>query len=282
MNITIIGVGLIGGSVALGLKGFQTHIIGVDANPKHVQTALKLGIIDEANDLDTAVSKSDLIIMAIPVDAARKLLPYILNHMPANCTLTDMGSTKSGICQVAAEHPRRGAYVAAHPMAGTENSGPEAAIHGLFTHKKTVICERELSHSDSLDVVLKMYEILQMNILYMSPEDHDRHIAYVSHISHISSFTLGLTVLEIEKDEERIFDMASTGFASTVRLAKSSPDMWAPIFKQNAPQLSTALDAYIKNLQLFKELIEEGNIDEIRKLMTQANDIRRILDGIRQ
>lgn len=282
MNITVVGVGLIGGSAALALKGFRTHIIGVDAKAEHLQEALRLGLIDQADTLDNAIARSELVILAIPVDAARELLPYILDNMPANCAVTDMGSTKAGICSRVVNHPRRHAYVASHPMAGTENSGPSAALHGLFTNKKAVICERELSSNQALETVLTMYRILQMQVLYINdPREHDRHIAYVSHISHISSFILGLTVLEIEKDEKKIFDMASTGFASTVRLAKSSPDMWAPIFQQNAPQLVVALEAYIANLQHFKQLIEQGQIDQTHRLMRQANEIRRVLDGIK-
>lgn len=281
MNITVIGVGLIGGSTALGLKGFQTHLIGVDKNEEHLTEALRLGLIDEVASLDNAIAKSQLVILAIPVDSARKLLPYILDNMPANCVVTDMGSTKAGICEKVSEHARRSSYVAAHPMAGTENSGPSAAFHGLFSGKTVVISEREKSTSDALQTVLKMFEILQMKVLYINdPKEHDRHIAYVSHISHISAFTLGLTVLEIEKDEKRIFDMASTGFASTVRLAKSSPDMWAPIFEQNSTQLSVALEAYIRNLQKFKTLIEEGKFEETYQLMEDANEIRRVLEGI--
>ncbi len=281
MNVTVIGVGLIGGSTALGLKGFQTRIIGVDKNEDHLTEALKLGLIDEVATLDNAIAKSQLVVLAIPVDAARNLLPYVLDNMPADCVVTDMGSTKAGICQKIAEHPRRGSYVASHPMAGTENSGPSAAFHGLFAGKIAVISERDKTSSEALQLVLKMYEILQMRVLYINdPKEHDRHIAYVSHISHISAFTLGLTVLEIEKDEKKIFDMASTGFASTVRLAKSSPEMWAPIFEQNAEEIEVALEAYIRNLQFFQYLIKENKIKEAYELMEHANDIRRVLDGI--
>ncbi len=280
MNITVIGVGLIGGSLALALRGFLTRIIGVDTNEAHAKQALELGIVDAVMPLQEAVKISDLIILAVPVNTARKLLPDILNHIDNETVVVDMGSTKAGICKAVKDHPRRKNYVASHPIAGTENSGPKAAFPNLFTNKITMICEPDKSSDHALDMVEKMYKLLKMKIIFINPEDHDRHIAYVSHLSHITSFTLGLTVLEIEKDEKKIFDMAGSGFASTARLAKSSPEMWAPIFEQNATNLSIALDAYIKNLQKFKEFIDEGETSKAYELMVQANEIRRILTDI--
>ncbi len=281
MNITIIGVGLIGGSMALSLRGFQTHIIGVDKNEEHCSQALELGLVDEVLPMEEAIPKSHLVILAIPVDSARETLPYILDNISDNTVVTDMGSTKSGICGKVRNHRNRKNYVAAHPIAGTENSGPKAAFSSLYKGKMTIICERELSADFALAMVEKMFKILEMNVIYMKPEEHDRHIAYVSHISHITSFVLGLTVLDIEKDENSIFDMAGSGFASTVRLAKSSPQMWAPIFVQNAEHISIALGAYIEKLQLFKNLIDNRNSEKAIELMKEANDIRRILDGIK-
>lgn len=281
MNITIIGIGLIGGSLALSLKGFQTQIIGVDTNSKHCNQAIEIGLVDEILPLEEAVPKSHLIILAIPVDAARKLLPYILDNISDNTVVTDMGSTKSGICETVRKHRNRKNYVAAHPIAGTENSGPKAAFSSLYKGKTTIICEKERSADFALAMVEKMFKILEMNVIYMNPVEHDRHIAYVSHLSHITSFVLGLTVLDIEKDEKKIFDMAGSGFASTVRLAKSSPDMWAPIFAQNSKSISHALDAYIEKLQDFKQMIDNQKSERTYKLMEEANDIRRILDGIK-
>ncbi len=280
MTITIIGVGLIGGSLAIGLRGFQTRIIGVDNNDKHKKEAIELGIVDAVLPLEEAVKISDLIIIAIPVNTARKILPYILDNISQEAVVVDVGSTKLGICNIARKHIRRKNFVASHPIAGTENSGPKAAFSTLFENKLSIICEKELSSDFALNMVEKMYNILNMKIIYMPAEPHDQHIAYVSHLSHITSFTLGLTVLEIEKNEKNIFNLAGSGLASTVRLAKSSPEMWAPIFEQNSDNLSQALDAYIKNLKKFKKIIDNKDNKAAYKLMKKANNIRKVLDGI--
>ncbi len=280
MNITIIGIGLIGGSLALSLRGFETHIIGVDNNNKNSQEALKLNLVDEILPLEQAVKKANLVILAIPVDAARKLLPIVLDNIDNKTVVADMGSTKDGICSAVSNHLKRKNYVATHPIAGTENSGPSAAFSGLFKDKTTIICEKEKSANFAISMIEKMFSLLEMKVIYMAAGEHDRHIAYVSHISHITSFVLGITVLGIEKDENKIFNMAGSGFASTVRLAKSSPDMWAPIFEQNAESISVALEAYINNLQSFKNIIDKKDTKTARKLMLEANNIRRILAGI--
>lgn len=279
MNILIIGTGLIGGSLALSLRGFQTTIIGYDANPEHMQQALDLGLTDQVMPLDQALPVADLVILAIPVNQARELLPSVLDQISPEAVVTDMGSTKQGICRKVRQHSRRAQYVAAHPIAGTEHSGPRAAQSGLFKNKVAIICERELSSEKAVQLVERLFFLLEMKIIYMQADEHDRHIAYVSHLSHISSFTLGLTVLEIEKNESTIFDMAGSGFASTVRLAKSSPDMWNPIFMQNREHLLVALDAYIGQLSRFRALIEARDYDTLYKLMKEANLIRRVLDG---
>jgi prephenate dehydrogenase len=278
MTITIIGTGLIGGSLALGLRGFQTKFIGVDKNAEHAKLALELGLVDAVLELKEAVKISDLIIIAIPVDSAREILPKILDEINDETVVTDMGSTKAGICKAVENHKRRRNFVAAHPIAGTEYSGPKAAIHGLFNEKTAIIADKELSSDFALQTVEKMFKLLNMRIIYMESEKHDLHIAYVSHLSHISSFTLGLTVLEIEKDEAQIFNMAGSGFASTVRLAKSSPEMWAPIFVQNAEYLSKALDIYIENLKKFKNVIDNKLSEEAKILMKKANEIKRIIN----
>lgn len=283
MTITIIGLGLIGGSMALDLRksGWGTRFIGVDVNPKHRQKAIELGIVDETMELVFAVQEADLVILSIPVNALQSLIHPVLDNLRINSVLIDVGSTKSGICSAARNHPNRHNFVACHPLAGTENTGPEAAIHDLFQGKVNIICEQENSHIWAVKMVEKIFaESLKMRNAYMNPMEHDRHIAYVSHLSHISSFTLGLTVLEIEKDEKHIFNMASTGFASTVRLAKSSPKMWTPIFEENAKNVSTALDEYIHQLQDFKNMIDNGEFQAIYERIEEANDIRRILDGI--
>ena len=282
MVVTIVGIGLIGGSLTKSLRanGFASELIGVDTNTTHCEQALELRLVDRILPIEEAITASELIILAVPVNNAREILPSILDQLKGGQIVTDMGSTKKGICNKVANHINRQQYVAAHPIAGTEFSGPQAAISDLFLHKVTIICDSEKSSQQALQSVEGMFRSLFMRIAYMSSEAHDKHIAYVSHLSHISSFTLGLTVLEIEKNEKNIFNMAGSGFASTVRLAKSSPDMWAPIFEQNAENLSVALEAYINQLTRFKSLIDEGQTDEAHALMKDANEIRRILEGI--
>ncbi len=280
MVVTIIGLGLIGGSLGLSLKqnGFASKIIGVDNNPSHAKEALALEIVDEIMRLDEAIDASRLVLLAIPVNTAKKLLPSILDLAKPETVVVDMGSTKVGICEAARNHKNRQCFVASHPISGTENSGPSAAFATLFMQKVSIICEMELSGKYALGLAERLYKSMYMKLIYMNPEEHDRHIAYVSHLSHITSFALGLTVLEVEKDEKTIFNMAGSGFASTARLAKSSPQMWAPIFEQNSKNLSTVLEAYIDNLKLFKKHIDNGDSEEIHKLMAGANRIRKILD----
>jgi prephenate dehydrogenase len=236
-------------------------------------------LVDEIKELDSAVADSDLIIIAIPVDQSIKVLDDVLDKINANTVVIDVGSTKEGICLIAEKHRNRGNFVATHPIAGTENSGPLAAISGLFKNKLSIICDPKKSSEFAIEQTESLFRTLGMKIIYMRSKEHDLHAAYVSHLSHISSFTLGITVLEIEKDEETIFELAGSGFESTVRLAKSSPDMWAPIFEQNSEHISQALDAYIKNLTSFKELIENKETTKIRAAIKQANDIRRILEN---
>ena len=282
MVVGVVGLGLIGGSLAISLKkrGFASKIIGVDNNPNHSSEALDSNIVDEVCGLSQVAQLADIIILAIPVDAGKAVLPLLLDQTKEGQVIIDMGSTKGGICMVADQHPNRKNFVASHPIAGTENAGPSAAFDGLYDNKITIICDEEKSLPSAVNVCKKLYETLNMRVQFMDSQEHDRHIAYVSHLSHITSLVLGQTVLEIEKDEKSIFNMAGSGFASTVRLAKSSPDMWAPIFEQNQEHLSTALEAYIKNLENFKRKIETGSKDELRDLMGDVNEIRRVLKGI--
>ncbi|MEO9802236.1 MAG: prephenate dehydrogenase [Reichenbachiella sp.] len=282
MIVSIIGLGLIGGSVALKLKksGFADQVIGVDVNDENADKAKALGLVDDCLVLPQALSIADLVILAIPVDSIRKLLPSILDRIDENTTVIDLGSTKSGICGAVLGHPKRKNFVAAHPIAGTENSGPEAAFDSLFDGKTGIICDKEESQESSFQLAKNCLESLGMHVVEMDSKSHDLHIAYVSHLSHISSFVLGQTVLEIEKDEASIFNMAGSGFESTVRLAKSSPQMWAPIFKQNKKHISDSLGAYIENLQAFKQMVDGEQEDAMIHCMDNANDIRRVLDGI--
>ncbi len=278
MTVTIIGTGHIGGSMAISLieNGFAKKVIGVDRHQESLDKALRRRIIDEAMNIEEGVRNADLVILATPVDVMLKLLPMILDLVD-NQTVIDVGSTKQRILQTVENHPKRAHYVATHPMAGTEYSGIEAAIPGLFKNKYTVICEGEKSLPASVEIVEKMYRSMDMKIAYLGGLEHDVHTAYVSHISHISSFALALTVLEKEKDEKQIFELASSGFASTVRLAKSSPDMWTPIFRQNRDNVLDVLDEHINVLSQFRSFLIKKDFAGFHQQMKEANRIRDIL-----
>jgi len=281
MKLGIIGLGLIGGSIAKDARssGFATSIVGFDKNEKHTKEAIDLGLIDTSESISKMNATADLIIVAIPVDVARNVVLELLNQEDGKATLTDVGSTKSGICQLVESHANRARFVAGHPIAGTENAGPSAAVDQLFNNKTVILCEKEKSGIHSFTLVEKLYNKLDANIRFMDAEDHDKHMAYVSHLSHISSFALGLTVLNMEKNEETIFDMAGSGFSSTVRLAKSSPEMWTPILEHNSQYLIPALEQYIDQLQDFKTFLKHKKTEDIYQLMANANEIRRILKG---
>ncbi len=280
MKITIIGLGLIGGSTALDLRksGWDAEFIGVDLNADHASKAVELGIVDTILPEDKALAIADLIILAIPVNAACALLSSVLDSVKKDAVVIDTSSTKRSICKSVTTHPNRGQLVAAHPIAGTENSGPTAAFEDLFRNKTNIICEQEKSNPEALGLAKKVFDTLGMNTIFMEADEHDRHVAYVSHLSHVSSFLLGQTVLDIEKDEKNIFNLAGSGFASTVRLAKSSPDMWAPIFEQNSEYLSQALQEYIMHLQKFHYHLMKHDTKELHRIMTKANEIRRVLE----
>lgn len=281
MTITVVGIGLIGGSLMIDLRkrGFASHIIGVDANIRHRNIAELTGLVDETDTLENAVDKSDLIVLATPVNAICKLIPQVLDRIAGTTkVVTDMGSTKAGIARAAENHPGRGRYVALHPMAGTEYSGPLAAIGKLFDYKAAIICDRQLSDPDALGKTEKMLEVLNMRKLYMNSSDHDVHVAYVSHISHITSFSLALSVLDKEKEEQNILALAGGGFESTVRLAKSNSETWAPIFIENSKFILEVLDTYIDKMKQFRKKIEEKDAEGLKALMEEANKIRKILN----
>ncbi len=282
MKTAIIGTGLLGASFALGLKNYggSHYIIGVDTNSAHAEKALELGIVDELMSFGQAVETADLIVLATPVNVIVDQLNPALDKMKAEAILIDFGSTKELFCEKVSAHPKRPRYVSCHPIAGTENSGPEEAFPSLLKHKQMIICDKEKSDPEALRQVLQIFALFRCSISYMNPVEHDRHIAWVSHLSHISSFALGLTVLNKERDEKKIFAMAGSGFSSTVRLAKSNPDMWAPIFAQNRKNISESLEAYIQELEKFKKVIDSGDESESRDLMKKANEIRRVLSGI--
>lgn len=281
MKVTIVGLGLIGGSMAIDLRkcGFANALIGVDSNAQHAEKAVQLGLIDRIEPEDKALSEADVVLVTIPVNALCALLPSILDSVNDRAVVIDTGSTKAQVCRSVQSHPKRNQFVAAHPIAGTENSGPTAAFPGLFTNKTTIICEQEKSSTYALGLTQKLFHDLQMKITYMHPDEHDRHVAYVSHLSHVSSFLLGQTVLDIERDEKNIFTLAGSGFASTVRLAKSSPAMWAPIFEQNMEYLSQALQEYIIHLQRFQYHLMKKDTEALYRIMKEANQIRRVLEG---
>jgi len=278
MNVTIIGIGLIGGSMALALKekGIAKKITGVDANPLHCEKAMALGLVDHICDLDDAVAEADLIILAVPVNAASVLLEQLLDKIQKQVVI-DVGSTKQLICAVAAKSSNKKRFVATHPMWGTEYSGPEAAVKGAFEKKAAVICNKEQSDADAVALTEKIYTALGMHLLYMDADAHDLHAAYVSHISHITSFALANTVLEKEREDNAIFEMASGGFESTVRLAKSNPDMWVPIFMENKENVLDVLNEHISQLRKFKSCLEKDNFEYLAELIENANKIKRIL-----
>ena len=278
MRLTVIGIGLIGGSLALTLKrkGLVSKVIGVDNNPVHQEEALKLGIVDEIMSLEEAVKSSDLIAIATPVNIAEKLLPTILDLIDKQVVF-DLGSTKERIVNIAKAHSKSGRFVPTHPMWGTEFSGPSAAQEDAFKEKAAVVCNKEQVDEDALKLVEQVYQTLGMHILYMDAVKHDIHVAYVSHISHITSFALANTVLEKEKESDAIFELASGGFESTVRLEKSNAAMWVPIFMQNKENVLDVLNEHISQLRKFKSCLEKENFEYLSDLIENANGITRIL-----
>ena len=278
-TVTIVGVGLISGSFSLALKDHRLvkKVIGVSRTGVSAQRALELGIIDEVLPLEEAVEQSDLIYVAIPVDATIPAMKTILDRITANQMVADAGSTKQALCDSLADHPMRKRFVATHPMWGTEYSGPEAAVRNAFAGRACVICGKEDSDPEAVAKIEHIYRLLGMHMVYMNASDHDMHAAYISHISHITSFALANTVLEKEKEESAIFELAGGGFESTVRLAKSNPSMWLPIFKQNREHVLDVLNEHISQLRKFKSCLEKENYDYLQELMENANKIKKIL-----
>jgi len=277
-NFAIVGVGLIGGSFALKCKkeGLSNRIIGVDNNTEHATKAIQLGLVDEMTDLASAVGQADVVILSIPVNALSVLLPTILDLVEQQVVI-DMGSTKSHISAVVEHHPRRGRFVASHPMWGTEYSGPAAAVENAFENKAVILCDLEKTDEDAITIAKNIFASLPMRMIEMNAADHDLHAAYVSHISHITSFALANTVLEKEKEDDAIFEMASAGFESTVRLAKSNPEMWTPILMHNRENVLDVLNEHITQLKKFKACLEKENWEYLNELMSHANQIKRII-----
>jgi len=281
MKVFVIGIGLIGGSMVLDIKALypEATIYGIDNNERHLQQALELGVIDVAATMED-LQEADFVIVSVPVNVAISLLPKVLDLVGENAIVLEVGSTKNPICKAVANHPKRRNFIATHPIAGTEFSGPSAALRNLFRDKTNIICEVEKTAFKLQEKALEVFKNLGMRIRYMDPKSHDKHIAYVSHLSHISSFMLGKTVINKEKHEQDIFDMAGSGFESTVRLAKSSPAMWTPIFEQNKAQVLESLEEYISNLTQFRDLLVQDDYNAIYEEMASVNKIREILNGI--
>ncbi|MGB2225986.1 MAG: prephenate dehydrogenase [Polaribacter sp.] len=281
MRVHVIGLGLIGGSLSFDIKDAfaEAKVYGYDLNKANEERALALGFIDDAFAWDE-LHLADIVILSIPVDAQQSALPKVLDGINDDALVFDAGSTKAKLCEVVAQHPKRRNFLATHPIAGTEFSGPDAAVRGLFQNKTNIICEVEKTAFKLQEKGLEIFRKIGMRIRYMDPKSHDKHIAYVSHLSHISSFMLGKTVIDKEQNERDIFDMAGSGFESTVRLAKSSPAMWTPIFKENKENILETLEEYIQNLERFKELMEADNFDEVFQTMENTNHIKTILKGI--
>jgi len=283
MKVGIIGLGLIGGSMAIDLKrkGFADQILGVEAEPVNASAAEKIGLADRIVSLDECVRQSDLVVLAVPVGAAVRMLPELLDKIgesgDTDKVVMDVCSTKEHLARNVKYHPCRRQYVASHPMAGTEYSGPWAAMPGLFDGHACIVCDSEESSQKAVRMVEDLYDVLNMRMIYMNSSSHDMHAAYVSHISHVTSFALALTVLDKEKDEKHIFDLASGGFSSTVRLAKSSPEMWTPILSQNRENVLHVIDTYVEKMLAFRKAIDEGDDEAVRELIEDANRIRRII-----
>ena len=281
-NVFVIGVGLIGGSLCLDIKKIypKVKIYGIDSSVDNLDIAVKLNLIDFKTSLDN-LNKADLVLISTPVDVANKIIIDVLNNINSKSLVIDFGSTKTNICSKVNNHKKRKNYLASHPIAGTEFSGPKAAFLGLFSNKTIILCDCEKTDTNLLTTAENIFRSMQMNIRYMDSFSHDKHIAYVSHLSHISSFMLGKTVMDKEKNENNIFDMAGSGFESTVRLAKSSPEMWAPIFELNKENIVESLEEYIVNLNSFKNLLQNDKFGELKNQMIQTNYIKNILKGLK-
>ncbi|MBQ6199630.1 MAG: prephenate dehydrogenase [Bacteroidales bacterium] len=278
-TVGVVGLGLIGGSMALDLRrrGFASRVLGVEADSVAAEAALTIGLVDKVVSLQECVAEADIIVVAVPVGTAVKMVPEILDQLGDDKIVIDVCSTKEEICRAVKYHPRRKQFVSTHPMAGTEYSGPWAAQPGLFDGRACIFANAEESAPKAVKVIEQMYDVLNMRPIYMNAEQHDLHTAYVSHISHVTSFALALTVLDKEKDEKHIFDLASGGFSSTVRLAKSNPDMWVPILSQNRDNVLRVMDTYIEKMKEFRSAIDAYDEEKLRELILEANRIKKII-----
>ncbi|MEO9485144.1 MAG: prephenate dehydrogenase [Ekhidna sp.] len=279
MNILIVGVGLIGGSFSLALKDrSDLSFAGFDLDQEALLKAKKIGLVDEVfSEMNSAVKWADGIVLAIPVKAIKELLPVILDKLESHQFVVDFGSTKNTICETADSHEKRDQFIAAHPIAGTEHSGPDAAFKELFVDKNLILCDAEKTDLHKLMLFEDLAKSAGFYLTKMSAKEHDRHLAYISHLSHITSYVLSNTVLNKEKDGEVILDLAGSGFESTVRLAKSSPRMWSSIFLENKEMVLKGIVAYKKELEQLETLIENNEEDAIEEYLEEGRVIRKIL-----
>jgi prephenate dehydrogenase len=279
MNIVFIGIGLMGGSMALAMRelNYATNYIGVSRNPETIKKAIQLNLINQSGEIESVIPTVDFVVLATPIDAIKKQLPLILDLIKEDAVVIDLGSTKESIAQCAENHPKRKNFVATHPICGTEYSGPESAFASLYQNKVCIICDKEKSHPIALKKVEDLYTKMQMKLIYMNAVEHDLHLAFVSHLSHIISFALSNTVLDEQKNSKAIFDLAGSGFESTVRLAKSSPEMWVPILLDNKKAIIQAIENYTNHLNEIKSSIKKNNAEEIFNYLLRGNAIGKIL-----
>lgn len=278
MKVLLVGVGLINGSFAMGIRNKEDVVFGgCDLSDDNLQNALDRGIISRKFGLEDGISWADIILLGVPVDAIKSMLPSLLNSVNARQLVVDFGSTKASICKGVDNHPKRSNFLAAHPIAGTEHSGPDAAFAELFKGQNLIICESERTDRQLMDQFVSLAKRVGFYFTFMSAEEHDKHLAYISHLSHISSYVLSNTVLQKEKDGEVILDLAGSGFESTVRLAKSSPDMWSSIFVENKAMVLKSIEAYQKELERLRVAIEKSNVEQINHYLKEGRKIRKIL-----
>ncbi len=276
MNIGIIGLGLMGGSLGLALKKFpkKYSIIGYDHNKKHQEDALKLELIDKlANSFDE-IKSCDVIILTIPVDAIIKTAQTLID-VEKDCTIIDFGSSKGKIDAAIPAIIRKN-FVTAHPMTGTEKFGPTAAIEKLYTDKIMVLCNQEKSGELQKKVALELFEDIKAKVVFMGAEEHDKHAAFISHMPHAVSYAIANSVMK-QEDPESITALAGGGFRSMSRIAKSSPNMWEDIFRQNKENLLSSMKAFNEEMQLCQSMIENEEWEALHKWMADANKLHDIL-----
>ena len=276
MNIAIVGLGLMGGSLALSLKklDFIDTIVGSDHNAEHQKSALELKLVDKFVEFKE-LKNYDVIFLAIPVNGVIESLKK-LTDVDETTTIIDLGSTKDKIVSSVPPSIRKN-FVAAHPMTGTENFGPTAAVEGLYDDKVVVLCDLEDSGELQRTRARKIFKALNMKKYFMKADEHDRHAAFISHMPHAISYSIANTVMK-QENKHNILALAAGGFRSMSRLAKSSPDMWEDIFKQNKSNLLEAIDLFEKELANIKENIKNDEWQKVHKDISDGNKLHDILD----